>query len=246
MKRRVNPEAVAAFPSSACCSSWACWPASACSAAQAFPTLHRIPGHRSRRRKGQGRHHGGRGPADLRQGAPTIDDIKSVTGKDLDVTKDGDKVVVKFAYNREIHLFGPAFLLLKYAGPVQVADRQPRQAWTASSAALQARLQHRFSDPQLLARALTHRSFSADHNERLEFLGDSVLNLAVAALLYDRLQRPARRRPVPGAGQPGQAGHAAPAGRRAWACPMSAAGRGRGALRRHRTGPRSWPTRWKR
>jgi ribonuclease-3 len=54
--------------------------------------------------------------------------------------------------------------------------------------ALQARLQHRFSDPQLLARALTHRSFSADHNERLEFLGDSVLNLAVAALLYDRLQ----------------------------------------------------------
>ena len=53
--------------------------------------------------------------------------------------------------------------------------------------ALQARLQHRFSDPQLLARALTHRSFSADHNERLEFLGDAVLNLAVAALLYDRL-----------------------------------------------------------
>jgi len=52
---------------------------------------------------------------------------------------------------------------------------------------LQARLQHRFSDPQLLARALTHRSFSADHNERLEFLGDAVLNLAVAALLYDRL-----------------------------------------------------------
>jgi ribonuclease III len=54
--------------------------------------------------------------------------------------------------------------------------------------ALQARLQHRFSDPRLLTRALTHRSFSADHNERLEFLGDSVLNLAVAALLYDKLQ----------------------------------------------------------
>ena len=53
--------------------------------------------------------------------------------------------------------------------------------------ALQARLQHQFSDPQLLARALTHRSFSADHNERLEFLGDAVLNLAVAALLYERL-----------------------------------------------------------
>ena len=55
-------------------------------------------------------------------------------------------------------------------------------------AALQDRLQHRFRDPGLLARALTHRSFSADHNERLEFLGDSVLNLAVAQLLYQRLK----------------------------------------------------------
>ncbi len=53
--------------------------------------------------------------------------------------------------------------------------------------ALQERLQHRFSDPALLQRAVTHRSFSADHNERLEFLGDSVLNLAVASLLYVRL-----------------------------------------------------------
>ena len=55
-------------------------------------------------------------------------------------------------------------------------------------AALQARLQHRFSDPALLARALTHRSFSSEHNERLEFLGDAVLSLAVSALLYDRLR----------------------------------------------------------
>lgn len=52
---------------------------------------------------------------------------------------------------------------------------------------LQDRLQHRFSDRRLLERALTHRSFSSDHNERLEFLGDSVLNLAVASLLYERL-----------------------------------------------------------
>ena len=53
--------------------------------------------------------------------------------------------------------------------------------------ALQLRLQHQFSDPKLLQRAVTHRSFSADHNERLEFLGDSVLSLAVASLLYERL-----------------------------------------------------------
>jgi ribonuclease III len=53
--------------------------------------------------------------------------------------------------------------------------------------ALQGRLQHEFSKPGLLTRALTHRSFSLDHNERLEFLGDSVLGLAVADLLYERL-----------------------------------------------------------
>ena len=53
--------------------------------------------------------------------------------------------------------------------------------------ALQQRLAHEFSQPKLLQQALTHRSFSVDHNERLEFLGDSVLNLAVAGLLYERL-----------------------------------------------------------
>lgn len=53
--------------------------------------------------------------------------------------------------------------------------------------ALQKRLQHEFANPKLLQQALTHRSFSADHNERVEFLGDSVLNLAVAGLLYEQL-----------------------------------------------------------
>ena len=53
--------------------------------------------------------------------------------------------------------------------------------------ALQQRLQHQFSNISLLSRALTHRSFSADHYERLEFLGDSVLGLAISDLLYARL-----------------------------------------------------------
>ena len=48
--------------------------------------------------------------------AADIDNITSVNGKDIGVTKDGDKIVVSFAYNKEIHLFGPAFLLIKYAG----------------------------------------------------------------------------------------------------------------------------------
>ena len=53
--------------------------------------------------------------------------------------------------------------------------------------ALQTRLQHTFSNASLLQRAITHRSFSADHNERLEFLGDSVLSLAISSLLYAKL-----------------------------------------------------------
>ena len=53
--------------------------------------------------------------------------------------------------------------------------------------ALQKRLQHPFANPRLLERALTHRSFTSDHNERLEFLGDSVLNLAVSGLLFEKL-----------------------------------------------------------
>lgn len=48
--------------------------------------------------------------------AADIDNISSIGSKDLDISKDGDKVVVKFAYNKEIHMFGPAYLLLKYAG----------------------------------------------------------------------------------------------------------------------------------
>jgi ribonuclease-3 len=55
--------------------------------------------------------------------------------------------------------------------------------------ALQKRLGHVFSSPRLLERALTHRSFSADHNERLEFLGDSVLSLAVSGLLFEKLSQ---------------------------------------------------------
>ncbi|MBT9501720.1 MAG: ribonuclease III [Burkholderiaceae bacterium] len=53
---------------------------------------------------------------------------------------------------------------------------------------LQDRLGYRFKEPALLKRALTHRSFGADHNERLEFLGDTVLSLAVSSLLYERFQ----------------------------------------------------------
>jgi len=51
---------------------------------------------------------------------------------------------------------------------------------------LERRLGHAFRDPALLRRAITHRSFAADHNERLEFVGDSLLNCTIAVLLYER------------------------------------------------------------
>jgi len=56
----------------------------------------------------------------------------------------------------------------------------------AALQALQRRLGHHFARPALLVQALTHRSFGAEHNERLEFLGDAVLSLGVSALLYER------------------------------------------------------------
>jgi Domain of unknown function (DUF4845) len=48
--------------------------------------------------------------------AGAVDDIHSISGKDLQLTKEGEKTVVAFAYTREIHMAGPAFLLLKYTG----------------------------------------------------------------------------------------------------------------------------------
>jgi ribonuclease III len=48
------------------------------------------------------------------------------------------------------------------------------------------RLEYKFADTALLERALTHRSKSGNNYERLEFLGDSVLNFTISAELYDR------------------------------------------------------------
>ncbi len=45
-----------------------------------------------------------------------IDDISSMKSRDLVISKENDRVVVEFAYEREIHLAGPAYLVLKYAG----------------------------------------------------------------------------------------------------------------------------------
>ena len=47
--------------------------------------------------------------------------ISTISGKDLDITKDNDKVVISFAYDKEVPIFGPVYLLIKYEG----SARQP-------------------------------------------------------------------------------------------------------------------------
>ncbi len=51
-------------------------------------------------------------------------------------------------------------------------------------AVLQRSIGYQFEEPELLVRALTHRSFGADNNERLEFIGDGLVNAVVAELLF--------------------------------------------------------------
>ena len=51
---------------------------------------------------------------------------------------------------------------------------------------LERKLGHKFTRAALLEQALTHRSFSAGHNERLEFLGDSILNCSIATMIFDQ------------------------------------------------------------
>ncbi len=64
--------------------------------------------------------------------------------------------------------------------------KAPRGEAPEGLADLERRLGYSFANPALASQALTHRSFGTPHNERLEFLGDGLLNCAVAILLYER------------------------------------------------------------
>ena len=57
---------------------------------------------------------------------------------------------------------------------------------TIDTKLLQERLGYEFQKPELLMQALTHRSHGKKNNERLEFLGDSVLNCVVAEILFEK------------------------------------------------------------
>jgi ribonuclease-3 len=70
-----------------------------------------------------------------------------------------------------------------------VTRRSARSAEVSDLAELERRLGHKFTNHDLALQALTHRSFGTPHNERLEFLGDALLNCAIATLLYERFAR---------------------------------------------------------
>jgi hypothetical protein len=55
-----------------------------------------------------------------------IDDIKAITGKDLDVTKDGSDLVVSFAYERKVHVFGPVSIAFDFEGSSVPTSTRPR------------------------------------------------------------------------------------------------------------------------
>ncbi len=61
-----------------------------------------------------------------------------------------------------------------------------KQVPAADLSRLQERLGYTFKQPELLTLALTHKSFSKNNNERLEFLGDAVLGYLIGAMLYAR------------------------------------------------------------
>lgn len=61
--------------------------------------------------------------------------------------------------------------------------------WIEKAEQLAKKLNHAFSDIKLLHEAITHRSMSEINNERLEFLGDSILNFVIAAELYSRFPK---------------------------------------------------------
>ena len=67
-----------------------------------------------------------------------------------------------------------------------MSRRSARSGGVSDLAELEQRLGHQFANPELARQALTHRSFGTPHNERLEFLGDALLNCSIATLLYER------------------------------------------------------------
>ena len=146
---------------------------------------------RSRMRRTESRWRQFRRDFDLKASA---DYVESVRGTDVDLSREGTALVATADLDHDApadRQCEPAARISRLGDQVEVTlstvRRSRRQARSRVSAAR-----------SCLRQALTHRSFAADHNERLEFIGDGVLNCAIALLLYRALPRAPRGRSVAG------------------------------------------------
>ena len=133
--------------------------------------------------------------------AQAIDDFQSISGKDLDVKKDGDKVIMSYRRrdrgNSPLRTSLPG---LEVPRPIELdethlqacrvggIDRVVTVKWPCRAPGAPSAMHLRTRD--YCSEALTHRSFSADRNEQLEFLGDSV---AQSGCIAPALHAPARK-----------------------------------------------------
>ena len=141
-----------------------------------------------------------------------------------------------------LHMIGNASILLEFDASAATLTASRTDGRRPARIALG----YTSAEPDLLRQALTHRSFGAPHNERLEFVGDAVLNCVVALTLYERFPAPARRRPVARARAARQPGHAGARRAAARARRTDPARRRRDEERRRRRARRSSPTRSRR
>ena len=115
-------------------------------------------------------------------GAFRADYVDSVNAGDVIVGREGNLVVATLSWQKMLHMIGNASILLEFEA------RSTRGVAHVSESARIA-IEHAFTDPSLLRQALTHRSYGVPHNERLEFIGDAVLELRHRAVLYDGFLR---------------------------------------------------------
>ena len=133
-------------------------------------------------------------PAELRRGFQRRADagyIESVRGSDIVLTRVGNAYVGHGRVDAQApprEQREPADRVRGQGRALKPSATPPAHAVHRASpaTALAARLGYTFRDGDLLHQALTHRSYSAVHNERLEFVGDAVLNCVIAFLLYER------------------------------------------------------------
>ena len=106
--------------------------------------------------------------------------VDNITAQDIKISNDRGERVLDLVYQDERALFYGLSVVLK-----SQRSHSPESV-NASAAPVCAALGYVFQRPGLLEEALTHRSASPHNNERLEFLGDALLNLVMAEYLFQR------------------------------------------------------------